>query len=133
MDNQPDRSNVGTIGRVIFGVFGFVFAAIGITVIGAMWLMPFNDFHSPPLFFRIVASLIAVCFVAMGGGIAFAAVTGRALPQPRTDGTPTPSSAGYKCPQCGATLGKNVEVSPMGDVKCSFCTRWFNIHRSAVG
>ncbi|HET6423700.1 MAG TPA: hypothetical protein VFG20_08465 [Planctomycetaceae bacterium] len=130
-DQSPADNHLGTIGRVIFGVFGAVFAAIGVTVIGAMWLAPFNDFHSPPLFFRIVASLIAVVFVVMGGGIAVAAWTGKMQPRVSARSNPPPGSIGYTCPQCGATLAKDADVSPMGDVKCTFCQRWFNIHRPA--
>ena len=35
---------------------------------------------------------------------------------------------GYDCPNCGAALGKEADVSPSGDVKCGYCERWFNIH-----
>ena len=41
------------------------------------------------------------------------------------------SGGGYACTNCGATLQGEAEVSPSGDVKCSYCERWFNIHRSA--
>lgn len=129
MDDQSPVGNRDTIGRVIFGVFGAVFAGIGLTVIGGMWLAPFDSFHSPPLFFRIFASLIAIAFVAMGGGIAVAAWSGKLQPRVGTDSLSPTASAGYTCPQCGASLGQKADVSPMGDVKCSFCQRWFNIHR----
>lgn len=35
----------------------------------------------------------------------------------------------YECLNCGANLGKGVEVSPSGDVKCEYCVKWFNIHK----
>jgi len=28
----------------------------------------------------------------------------------------------YSCPNCGVQLGANVQVSPLGDVNCQFCT-----------
>jgi hypothetical protein len=118
------------VGRVIAGIFGFVFAGIGLSVLGFLWFAE-DGFGSPPLFFRIVGSLVAVAFVAMGGGIAFSAVAGRlsrasAGPQP-----PFTSGAGYRCPRCGAPLGTDTDVSPSGDVKCRFCDSWFNVHRPA--
>ena len=38
--------------RIVFGVFGFAFAGIGITLLGFLWLTPFDAFGSPPLFFE---------------------------------------------------------------------------------
>ncbi len=35
----------------------------------------------------------------------------------------------YECLNCGADLGKGVDVSPSGDVKCEYCSKWFNIHK----
>lgn len=37
---------------------------------------------------------------------------------------------GYDCVRCGAALSKNADVSPSGDIKCQYCNKWFNIHRS---
>jgi DNA-directed RNA polymerase subunit RPC12/RpoP len=36
----------------------------------------------------------------------------------------------YECDHCGAKLDKNADVSPSGDVKCTYCNKWFNIHRN---
>lgn len=65
------------VGRFIGGVFGLVFAGIGLTVIIFLWGAPFGEFGSPPVIFRIFGSFIAIAFVAMGGGAAFAAITGK--------------------------------------------------------
>jgi hypothetical protein len=122
-------------GRFIAGVFGVAFAGIGLTVMISLW---FSDgMGDPPVFFKLIGSLIALVFMAMGGTMAFSAITGRGMMAPRqttgaTTGT-TPSggvaaTAGYTCPHCGAGLARDAEVSPMGDVKCSFCGRWFNVH-----
>ena len=134
--------------RIVFGVFGFAFAGIGITVLGFLWLTPFNQFGSPPLFFRIFGSFIALCFVAMGGTTFVAAIRGNRLQRPGTDfdkfnqteleGSPSAPAAplsplNYCCANCGAKLMNQADVSPLGDVKCSFCHQWFNIHRPTSG
>lgn len=129
--------------RMIPAVFGFVFAGIGLTVIGFLWLTPFDDFGSPPLFFRIFGSFIAIAFVALGGTMGLAAVAGRAdwvARKPPASAAPgpmspaaaaagTPSAAGrYACPHCGAAMTGGTEASPHGDVKCPHCGAWFNVH-----
>jgi hypothetical protein len=129
-------------GRVIAGVFGFAFAGIGLTVLVFLWGAPWDEFGSPPLFFRLVGSFIAVVFVVVGGMSALGAITGGGLKPrinfPGTGGPPERQSggpanpSGYVCPHCGAPLGKGAEVSPSGDVKCTYCSTWFNIHRAAL-
>jgi hypothetical protein len=131
---KPPNVQTGA-GRVMGTVVGLAFAGIGLTVLVFMWAAPFDEFGSPPLFFRIFASFIAVMFVAVGGIGARASLRYRAPSLPQA-GAAAPSSAtkpvaGYVCPHCGAPLGDRVEVSPSGDVKCGFCGRWFNIHRQS--
>jgi hypothetical protein len=132
---NPFDPQQARIGRLMGTVVGLVFAGLGLTVLISVWSKPFGEFGSPPLFFRIFASFIAVMFVAVGGIGARASLRYRAPSLPQA-GAAAPSSttkpiAGYVCPHCGAPLGDRVEVSPSGDVKCGFCGRWFNIHRSA--
>lgn len=143
-DNFPKHSGEGP-GRFIGAVFGFVFLGIGLSVIGFLWLTPFDQFGSPPLFFRIFGSFIAIAFVAMGGGTAYAAIKGTSLnstnsritnsvlnrrQQPDTDRTSNGpvSTDGYSCTNCSAPLSGGAEVSPHGDVKCAHCSCWFNVH-----
>lgn len=129
--------------RFIRAVFGLIFLGIGLTVIGFLWGAPFGAFHSPPLFFRIMGSFIALAFVTVGGGTAYAAISGktqqhvirrfsarhRELMGSSRDRPPQlPARDGYSCDNCGAGLGSDTEVSPHGDVKCEHCGRWFNIH-----
>jgi hypothetical protein len=118
--------------RIISGVFGFAFLGIGLMTLITLWGAPFGGFHSPPLVFRIFGSFIALVFTVAGGTIAWTAVTSRSalggLP-------PIPSSppnrggrVDYTCPKCSAPLTDKADVSPHGDVKCSHCNSWFNIH-----
>ena len=122
--------------RFIGAVFGFVFAGIGLTVIVFLWSQDPSDFHSPPLFFKIFGSLVALIFVLVGGTMGVATVRGKGTASPpavdssSTTGPPQ-AARGYQCPHCAAPLGAKADVSPSGDVKCPFCGRWFNIHRSA--
>jgi DNA-directed RNA polymerase subunit RPC12/RpoP len=129
--------NVGSgPGRFIGAVFGFVFLGIGVTVIGFLWSAPSGEFGSPPLVFRIFGSFIALAFVAMGGGIAYAAIFGKMPNQSHGDqrlsnaDSESISRGGYSCDNCGAGLDSSAEVSPRGDVKCAHCGRWFNVHAS---
>jgi len=119
------------------GVFGLVFAGVGVCVLVLMWG---GEADFVPVAARIFGSLIAVAFLAFGGTMAFTALRGegsmgsvdvpdvdpRFVP-PSQPGPATP--AGYVCPRCGAALGAKADVSPMGDVKCPFCGQWFNVHR----
>lgn len=138
MNSGPSDSDPAA-GRFVGAVFGFVFLGIGLTVLGFLWGAPFGEFHSPPLFFRIFGSFIAIAFVAMGGGTAYAAITGKASPTGRVSNMvkrnqssgavqPPPPAEGYSCDSCGAPLSSEADVSPLGDVKCAHCDRWFNIH-----
>jgi hypothetical protein len=134
---KPPNVQTGA-GRVMGTVVGLAFAGIGLTVLVFMWAAPFGEFGSPPLFFRIFASFIAIVFVAVGGGGAVKSVKIRPPTLTDVEATATPAQpnapkpqAGYICPHCGAPLGDRVEVSPSGDAKCGFCGRWFNIHRQS--
>ena len=130
----PNSSGQAPVmGRFIGGVFGLVFLGIGVSVIIFLWGSPFDEFHSPPLFFRVVGSLIALAFVAVGGSVAFAAIKGvrPGLRPPvgfgRT-GQQHSDNAAYERPRCSAPLSAQADVSPHGDVKCTHCDSWFNIH-----
>ncbi len=111
--------------RFLLVVFGLVFGGAGLTILGSLWLS--SDGPRPPLFFRIMGSLIAIAFVAFAGGMIFGGVGRPSAASPpdsrRADGT-----GSYTCPHCGGGLEKGADVSPHGDAKCSYCDRWFNIH-----
>jgi len=144
LNNSVDA---GMVPRFIFGVFGFVFAGIGISTIIVVWSQPWHEFGAPPLIFRVSASFISIAFIAFGAVTLFGAIWGRSGLGPSLNSPVSPSqitvtvnpparspaaesSVGYTCPRCGATLGDKSDVSPLGDVKCTFCKQWFNIHRS---
>src|SRR5829696_6997430 len=119
------------VARFIGAVFGLAFAGIGLTVILSLW---FGGMGDPPVFFKLFGSFIGTVFVAMGGGMAFSAITGRGMmakpggsTTASTTSTPPPSpgspneARGYTCPHCGGGLDRGADISPMGDVKCAFC------------
>lgn len=139
---MTERNNVDTMmagSRIVGGVFGFAFAGIGLTVLIFLWSAPFNEFGSPPVFFRIFGSFIALCFLVMGSTVFIGALLGKTLLNKTSLNSPSkPSIAprattNYTCPQCGANLTNQADVSPLGDTKCPFCQTWFNIHQSPTG
>jgi hypothetical protein len=122
-------------------------AGIGLTVLFALWG---GAFGFAPFIFKVFGSFVA-CFFIMGGvGIYKTAeklgdprrmaqtlqemqkeLTGNQPERGSSSGETAESSSskvGYDCPNCGASLGKEADVSPSGDVKCGYCERWFNIH-----
>lgn len=132
-------------------LFGIIPLGIGLTVLGFLWGAPFGQFGSPPLFFRVFGSFVALGFVMFGGvmiasgsliksqggqlrnmmqDLSEAARGGIERPPRSTDGTSAAAEpkVGYDCPNCGASLGEDCDVSPSGDAKCNYCKRWFNIH-----
>ena len=127
--------NAVVMGRVVGATVGFVFAAIGITVITFLWFGFDSDFGRPPLVFRIFGSLIALVFIVVGGSAGLAAVTAnpRLLAGPTAAAAATPACPNllatggpFTCPHCGAAMSG--AASPHGDVKCAHCGAWFNIH-----
>src|SRR5687768_9693523 len=68
MNEKPTPSRIPAASRFIGGIFGLVFAGIGITVIISMWFGEMGE--DVPTFARIFASFIALAFVAMGGTLA---------------------------------------------------------------
>jgi hypothetical protein len=113
---------------LFFSIFGFV----GVSVLIFLWSQSPHEFGAPPLIFRVVGSFIALGFILMGFGVPLSALRNRgqagdSLAAANSSTSDAPAS-GYKCPNCGAGLGSQ-EVSPSGDVKCSYCQKWWNIHR----
>jgi DNA-directed RNA polymerase subunit RPC12/RpoP len=149
MGTDPIRKHLQaqTKGQAILGiVFGMVFFGIGISVMAFVWTG--SGFGAPPLFFRIFATLIAIPFVAVGGITAYGSIqalrgsqagvgqiasllqhSGQAS-NPDDESVTSGSRVSYTCPACGAPLARGAEVSPHGDVKCSHCGGWFNVHKS---
>jgi DNA-directed RNA polymerase subunit RPC12/RpoP len=121
---------------------GVVPFGIGISVMVFLWT--FSGFGEPPFFFKVFGSFIALGFVLFGGAMLFrpslmqghegrlAAILKRVQATTKqSDPSPTDEpKVGYDCANCGAALGEDAEVSPSGDVKCTYCKRWFNIHSS---
>jgi hypothetical protein len=121
--SKPPLSRPPLFMLIFMSMFGF----IGLSLLVFIWTQ--TDRNFPPLIFKLVASFIALAFMAMGFGGPLSALLARNRP-----GTPASSPSatappvkGYQCPHCGAGLGPQ-EVSPSGDVKCSYCQKWWNIH-----
>lgn len=110
-------------------IFMSMFGFIGLAVLIFVWSGTDRDF--PPLIFKVVASFIAIAFMTMGFGVPLAALKASKFlsETPPADDSSKPPVKGYQCPHCGAGLGTQ-EVSPGGDVKCSYCQKWWNIHRT---
>jgi hypothetical protein len=124
----------GRLGRppLFFLLFFSIFGFIGIAVVAFLWGSG-NGFGSPPLFFKVFGSLIGLGFMAMGFGVPLSALRrGKEMEELITRGlqpeSPPAVPETLKCPSCGANVGK-AEVSPSGDVKCTYCHGWWNIHR----
>ena len=74
MSRRTDyRAPVPPAGKFLGGVFGLIFAGIGLTVIVFLWGALRDGFGSPPLFFRVFGTFIALAFVAFGGTMAVGA------------------------------------------------------------
>lgn len=130
MDRPTGNPVDQAAGRFLLGVFGFVFGGAGVALL--VFLLTASGWDAPPPFFRVVGSLMAIAFIAFGGTMVFASFRGRAMQVNSSSAdraAGAAASVGYTCPSCGATLGKDADVSPLGDVKCTFCGRWFNVHK----
>ncbi len=140
--NQYSKQPDAPIGKFIGGAMGLIFAGVGLTVLFFLWSARTGEFDSPPLFFRVFGSFIALAFVLMGGGTFVATVAGTKIgssvsnsineaierDEPSRADSISNSATSYVCTRCGAPLGKGAEVSPHGDVKCGYCSAWFNIY-----
>ncbi|MDA3962676.1 MAG: hypothetical protein PF961_17970 [Planctomycetota bacterium] len=131
----------------IFGIFiASIFGLIGLTMLVTLWGI--SGFGSPPLIFKLFGSFICLAFIGVSAFIAIGALRGPVLLRraqqanrsaAQTQGTPahrspagTAASAPASndclgCPNCGAAVTSDDEISPSGDVKCRHCTSWFNV------
>ena len=127
----------GTPAKFVGTVVGSMFACIGIAVIVFLWGS--SGPMGPPVFFKIFGSCVAICFVAIGGSLAYASVTGKSQQsrlgqrfgiRPRSQASDsqsrTDSAPDFGCPNCGSGLAADTEISPSGDVKCPYCKQWFS-------
>lgn len=142
MPMENPTPNIGE--RVLAGAFGTCFGGVGLAVL-SMNLFSWGSFHSPPVFFRIFGICMSIPFIAVGGTLVVAAITGK---KPKAFGqnlrdrashlldqadrasrreATAERRASYACPHCGAPLGDGADISPSGDVKCDHCRAWFNV------
>jgi len=133
-------------------LIGIVPLGIGLTVLTFAWSDAFAGGFGVPIFFRLFFSFIALFFVITGASLVFAGgglmppqsliekaldmqkqlhdgMRARGMTPPREQHHgPQMTSQGYVCPSCNAPIGSNADVSPHGDVRCTHCGRWFNVH-----
>lgn len=111
--------------------FFAIFGIIGIAVLVNLWSA--DGFGEPPMFFKLIGSLIALAFICMGFGVPLQALFAKTDSSSARAESGGPARLGrgiaYECPSCGSGIGKDDEVSPSGDVKCDHCGQWWNIHR----
>lgn len=110
-------------------LFMSIFGFIGVAVIIFLWTA--DGFGAPPLIVKLVGSFIALGFIAMGFGLPLHALTSKHKSPPGSQarpGGPGTDGGSYVCPSYGANVG-DAEVSPSGDIRCTYCNSWWNIHR----
>ncbi len=120
-------------------IVGLFPMGIGLALLSFVWFDSGGFFLGAPFFFKAFFSLVACFFVFQG----FAMLMGIPVKghgsrkedasaaggySPGSSGPMADGSGGYRCPHCAAALGEGADVSPMGDVRCGHCDRWFNIH-----
>ena len=115
--------------RIVPVVMGFAFAGIGLTIIIFLWSA--QGFGAPPLFFKMIGSFISLVFMTVGSSTALAALKGKSTLQhlrrlSQQSNSATHRAKNYHCPSCGAALPSDADISPSGDVKCTYCNSWFN-------
>jgi hypothetical protein len=127
-----DQSSMQNRPPIFVLIFISIFGFIGLSILIGLWTT--KGFGEPPIFFKIFGSFIAIAFMAMGFGVPITALrkgdSSFSMPNgghPTASRSPRPPNT-YDCPHCGANVGK-VEVSPSGDIKCSYCNEWWNTHQ----
>lgn len=121
---------------------------VGLTLLVGLWG---GGMGNPPLMFKLFGSFVCFFFITIGAGIFTAAgkmsdprqlaksahemaqqlseLQANSNANDESSDSPTPR-VGYDCPNCGASIGEDADVSPSGDAKCMYCKRWFNIHNA---
>lgn len=102
--------------------------------------LPDSSLSGAPAFFKLMGSLVAFGFI-IGSAVMLrviwsrklkvgpAAMHGSISPAP-AEGNSSQQGLDLQCDHCGAGLEVSTEISPSGDVKCSYCKRWFNVRRA---
>lgn len=121
-------------------LLGIVPLGIGLTVLGGIWFSDFGPFGGPPLFFKFFISFIAIAFILQGlstltvadmmtSGSLHDLLTKQLNSNFKPQNEPEAKKTGqYECSNCNAPLVNQADVSPLGDVRCKHCGKWFNIH-----
>jgi hypothetical protein len=138
---SPETDRPSAAPRIFLALlFTFFPLGVGVALLVHLWLTPLGEFGAPPLFFRVMGSLIALAFVAFGGMLVYGALR---LQRPGSLGggvaallrrgvEATGGARRYECPRCGAPLAGSADVSPSGDAKCQHCGSWFNVHTDST-
>jgi hypothetical protein len=118
---------------LFFAIFPF---GVGLALLVFLWSGGHDEFGAPPLFFRVMGSLIALAFVGFGATLIYGtlAMRGPASFAARAASLASQAAKGASahslardCPRCGAPLADAADVSESGDTKCQHCGSWFNV------
>ena len=116
--------------------FGIIFALPFIFGPVAMMSMLWADdgWGAPPLAMKLAGTAICAAVGCAGLLMAFKALTGEApqikqtaLDSQRELSTRQSNELDYACDNCGASISADADISPSGDVKCTYCNSWFNV------
>ncbi len=72
-DEESARSRL--VAKSVGIVIGLSFGVVGVVALVLLSVSLFREADSMPLHYRVIGSLIAICFVAIGGGLIYGALT----------------------------------------------------------
>jgi hypothetical protein len=72
---KADTSGSNRNARVVGITLGSLFALVGVAALVLLGVSLFRQADSMPIYYRVIGSLIAIAFLAVGGGLIYGALT----------------------------------------------------------